>query len=984
MPIQSGPLPDDLPPLPRRWLGVGAALVALYVVYLATDLGPAALKTILPAAAHALAGGLAIARWRTAGRGRLAFLLLGVGLLAYAAGTVAYGIGGELYPVGIPWSAHLGWGAFYVLTYLGMVTALAARLKPLAISFALDGLLGTLTLTAVGACALPFLDLDGISAADAAAGLAYPAADIVLMSMALGACAFGGWRNMGPWQAGAAAFALLLVGDVAVDVHALTDNFDDRSVVWAAYPAALLALGVLPWLVDERPLQAADGDSFGLVAVPVASFLVALGIHLVDGLVEVPPLAHVLSLLVLLLAAVRAAATYRDLGRLREARRFERGFRDAEIGMAIIGRDHTWVRVNDALCRMLGRPAGELVGADVGALVHPADPGEGEEARLAFAGDQPPRSRSYEMVLRRADGRPVEIFVTTARVPGEDGRPWYFCQAQDITERNRAQRHSAALADLGRLAIETSDPQALVRSAMRVVLAALPSQHCFLADEAALGASGLSAPVRRRACELQHLVAVRDPADGPFDGRDLRFLQGVGDVLAGALDRTEAERETRRQAVQDPLTGLPNRSALTRELDHALALSHDQARTVALVLLDLDRFKNVNDTLGHGAGDDLLRLVADRLLAETDAMDVVARLGGDEFVVVLPLVDGEDDALATAQRLVDALEAPFDLGGQELFVRASAGVALAHGPADSAESLVRDADVAMYHAKDAGGGRCALFDGALRDRVVRRLSIEHALQRAPERDELLLHYQPVVELATGRLAAFEALVRWQHPEHGLVPPGDFIPVAEDTGLIRPIGAWVLDHALADLAAWNRGRGDGEPLSLSVNISPRQLTPELPEAVGRELAAHRVAPGLLILEITESEVVGNAQQLAVVERLRALGCRVALDDFGTGFSSLASVTSLALDAVKLDRSLIAGLGTSDSADALVRAVVEMTRALGLRVVAEGLEDGRQLDTARALGCTYGQGWHVARPMDAEAAAALAAAPSAEQRALPAAA
>jgi diguanylate cyclase (GGDEF)-like protein len=380
----------------------------------------------------------------------------------------------------------------------------------------------------------------------------------------------------------------------------------------------------------------------------------------------------------------------------------------------------------------------------------------------------------------------------------------------------------------------------------------------------------------------------------------------------------------------------------------------------------------VNDTLGHGAGDELLCAVAERLRSAIRRGDLAARLGGDEFVVVCAGAGAAPhDVAALASRVLERVSAPYVVDGRELHIGASAGLVFAEGDDATAESLLRDADVAMYRAKEAGAGRYEVFDAGLRAAVMHRLATEEELRHALDRDELRLHLQPVVDLHRNELAGFEALVRWEHPARGLVGPAEFIGVAEETGLIVGIGGWVLAEATRHLTLLQEAAG--RPLRMSVNLSARQLRPALVDEVAEALRASGVDARCLTLEVTETLLVEGPSAVEVLTALRSLGVAIAIDDFGTGWSSLGALQRYPVDVLKLDRSLVAPAATSEPAAALARAVVDMAQALGLDVVAEGIEDDEQLAAMRALGCPHGQGFVFARPMPVEEALALVAAP-----------
>ncbi len=451
-------------------------------------------------------------------------------------------------------------------------------------------------------------------------------------------------------------------------------------------------------------------------------------------------------------------------------------------------------------------------------------------------------------------------------------------------------------------------------------------------------------------------------------------------LLAEALrrERLRSEEEIRGRALRDPLTGLPNRALFLQRLEAAVADRRASGR-VAVLYLDLDNFKGLNDSAGHAAGDELLVGLAPRLVAATRPGDVVARFGGDEFVILLRVED-EAGAVATGRRVLAALDAPLEVAGEPLHVTTSVGIAVARDARDTAETLVRDADAAMYRAKGRGRGGVAVFDEAMRQRVSERVRIERELRGAVDRGELRLAYQPIVALDSGEVRSLEALVRWQHPERGLIAPGAFIPIAEATNLILPIGRWVLEQACRDAVAWNAGR-PGPPVPVNVNLSARQVVqPDVASTVADVLAATGAAPALVALEISETVLLEeDSSPGARLAELRALGVRVVLDDFGSGYSSLGYLTRFPLDALKLDRSFAARLGEAREAAPVVRAVVQMGRALGLDVVAEGVEDEAQLRLLRATGCSLAQGFLFARPLPVGELPELLAARRATRRA-----
>jgi diguanylate cyclase (GGDEF)-like protein len=425
------------------------------------------------------------------------------------------------------------------------------------------------------------------------------------------------------------------------------------------------------------------------------------------------------------------------------------------------------------------------------------------------------------------------------------------------------------------------------------------------------------------------------------------------------------------QAFHDPVTGLANRPLFIDRVAHALNRAERQNGQIAVLLLDLDHFKSVNDSLGHAAGDQLIFTVAQRLRACLRATTTVARLGGDEFAICLEDSDDEQ-AKAVADRLLTELRRPLLIRDRELFVDGSIGIAMSDHSGDGAEELLRNADTAMYEAKRLGRGRHAMFDpGMLRD-VIDHLDLHADLQRAVIHDELVLHYQPIVALGTGEITGVEALLRWNHPRRGMVQPATFIPLAEETGLIVPIGRWVLNQACRQASRWHETHPDRAPLTVTVNVSARQLQqPDFGSDVADALRVSGLQPGALVLEITESVLVQDTAGIAgKLEQLKALGLRIAIDDFGTGYSSLSYLQQFPVDILKIDRSFVSPAGGPKSDTlALVGAIVQLGRTLHLRTVAEGVEDASQLAQMRRIGCDSGQGFLFARPIDAEGISSL---------------
>ena len=550
--------------------------------------------------------------------------------------------------------------------------------------------------------------------------------------------------------------------------------------------------------------------------------------------------------------------------------RFRGAFEDASVGVALVGLDNRYLRVNRAFCEMLGYTEGELVGRNSFEITHPDDRKKSRDRTELLVGGES-RTMGLEKRYVRKDGSILWALSDVSLVRGAGGEPVHFVgQYQDITERKRLEE------------------------------------------------------------ELEH------------------------------------------RAFHDPTTGLPNRALFMDRLGHALSRMRGRRNNkIAVLFMDLDNFKYVNDTLGHQAGDELLAAVAGRLRRCLRPADTAARLGGDEFAALLEDVKGASGATRVAERIVEELGTPFVLGGQEVYVTPSIGICAAQSGREAPEDLVRNADVAMYRAKEEGKARHRVFDPSMEEGVRERLRLENDLRRAIERDEFEVYYQPVVALDTGRIVGMEALVRWEHPERGLLSPSGFVPLAEEIGLIVPIGRKVLEEACRQTKAWQElypSTPPAPPLIVGVNLSARQIRhPGLIGDVEGALRESGLDPGRLILEVTESAMVGDGERHTdALRRLRDLGVRLALDDFGTGYSSLSYLRRLPVGMVKIDRSFVQGIGEDGADDVLLEGVVGIAHALGLRVCAEGVETPEQLERVRDLGCDLVQGYYFSEPLPAKAA------------------
>ena len=436
-------------------------------------------------------------------------------------------------------------------------------------------------------------------------------------------------------------------------------------------------------------------------------------------------------------------------------------------------------------------------------------------------------------------------------------------------------------------------------------------------------------------------------------------------------ERAAQEERIRHQAYHDALTGLPNRASFTEHLEESMRRAKRAGWPLALLFLDLDLFKRVNDSLGHDAGDRLLRVAAERIRRAVREADMLFRMGGDEFTVLLEDVRGPEEAAMVATRVLEGIAEPLQLQHHEITVTASIGIALYPRDDVVGERLVKSADTAMYRAKELGRNRYAFFAREMNERVESQMLIEQALRRALKNNEFVLHFQPRVSATSGRATGAEALLRWKHPEWGLVEPARFVPLLEETGLVVPVGAWVLSEACRQAAAWQRS--GLPPLRVSVNLSSRQFRSEaLFDAVSEALRASRLAPQLLELELTESLLVENVEHaMGVMGKLKAIGVAISIDDFGTGYSSLGYLKRFPIDSLKIDRSFVRDIATSPKDAAIVKAISALARSLGIGLIAEGVEEPWQVEFLRARHCTEMQGYLFSKPLPAEEVTAVLA-------------
>jgi diguanylate cyclase (GGDEF)-like protein/PAS domain S-box-containing protein len=664
-----------------------------------------------------------------------------------------------------------------------------------------------------------------------------------------------------------------------------------------------------------------------------------------------------------------------------------RSLADAAFEGILISDEGEILEANRALTDMFRCSLAELVGRSALEFVAP-EHRDLVRRKIAFGAEDP-----YEIIGVRKDGTLLDLEVR-GRAYSYRGRSVRVTAVRDVTERKAAEDRLRETEERYRTLVERipavtfvdradgSEQNLYVSPQIESMLGYTPEEwtagrlwreRLHPADRDRVLVSDERFEVRGEPVDLEYrllakdgsvvwvheeTVLVRDEAGEP------QFVQGI---MSDVTEKKHSEERLHYLAFHDALTGLPNRRLFVDRLGHALGRTRRRkGRRVAVLFMDLDGFKVVNDSLGHDVGDGLLVEVARRLEGCLRPEDTLARFGGDEFVALIEDLQTADDAVRVAERITNELRKPFALGGREMYVAASIGVGLGRGTRNP-EELLREADTAMYRAKDEGCNYC-VFDPAMHDRAVNRLELENDLRRAMEEDEFVVHYQPIVDLQTGKLWGFEALVRWEHPQRGLLNPDEFVPVAEESGLVLPMGELVLGEACRRAVEWQREFPRTPPLAMSVNLSGRQLRrPDLHEVVGQALAETGLPATSLGLDITETVYVSVLDaNTASLDRLRALGIRVSLDDFGSGYSSLSYLKRLPADILKVDKSFTRGLGVEVEDTAIVQTIVDLAHIMGMEVVAEGVKIEEQETLLKEMGCDLAQGYHFSKPLPPEAA------------------
>ncbi|MGB0749977.1 MAG: EAL domain-containing protein, partial [Magnetospiraceae bacterium] len=678
-----------------------------------------------------------------------------------------------------------------------------------------------------------------------------------------------------------------------------------------------------------------------------------------------------------------------DRGRFNVLKRQEAGYRhiiELAPDMMLICRENHIVFINPAGISLLGiESADEVVGKSFETFVHP-------DFKDVVAAGLTPLTRRHgrvPLMLKKADGRDIEIEVSALDYQEPNEAPGIMLVARDLTEINRAARIAndreerlQRVVDTVADGIITLDENGIVQTVNRAACRILRDQANDIIGQSF--APFLDTDVGSL---IRLLDARLSEGNVHSTGTERRFKRGDGEagyidlavsklvledgknlyiaVIRDVTERKQSEEKLRYLATRDHLTGLPNYALFLERLEVAISISAETESIIGILFVDLDHFKNINDTLGHTAGDQVLRMAGDRLLACVDESDTVSRLGADEYMILLETIDSTDEAARIAQKVCSSLSTPFEVNGRQVYTSASIGVALYPTHAESTSELVKHVDTATHHAKHLGRNNIQFYTEELSRKMLRHLELESGLREALNRNEFTVYYQPQVSLVSRQVVGAEALIRWHSAELGQVSPAEFIPVAEATGLIAAIGEWVLREACMQLAAWRRAGWDD--MTISVNISARQFhQSDLAERIAQILEETGAPAEYLDLELTEGVLIEDAEEtLHILAPLKEMGISVSVDDFGTGYSSLNYLKRFPIDTLKIDRSFIKDIPTDADDMAITRAIVTLANTLDLKTVAEGVESEDQLVFLSALGCTLSQGYLTGKPVPAAA-------------------
>src|SRR5215208_3410554 len=684
---------------------------------------------------------------------------------------------------------------------------------------------------------------------------------------------------------------------------------------------------------------------------------------------------------------------------LRESeQRFRGSFERAATGMALVGTDGRFLRVNKSLCEILGYTEREFLGKTFQEITHPDDL-EVDLEHLRRLLVRVVRTYQTEKRYLHKDGHVVWTLLSVSVVHDEEDEPLYFiCQIQDVSERKKVEKVIIESEERFRSLVQYSSDIITILDTDGTVHYVSPAVERVTGyrpeEQVGTNAFGSIHPDDREQAPNTFAEVLKRPGlQPPLEFRvphkdgSWRYLEhvvnnlvddpAVRGVVVNSWDVTERKalvEQLSYQAFHDLLTGLPNRALFMDRLEHASSRANRRGSNVAVLFTDLDNFKVINDSLGHKAGDQLLVAVAERLKACLRPEDTAARLGGDEFTILVEDIASVGEAVQIAERIADILRPPFALEEQEVFATVSTGIALNSTAQEQPADLLRHADLAMYRAKHRGRARYEVFEPSMDAKAVERLILETGLRRARVREQFRVHYQPIVALDNDKVAGVEALVRWEHPQRGLLLPEEFLPVAEETGLIVRIGQWVLREAGKQARIWQEHYPGTPPLRISVNLSTREFFH--PKLVVEVLSESEIDPASLQLEITEGAMAINGTSSAdrTLRNLKRMGVQLAIDDFGLGYSSLSYLKRFPVDFLKIDRSFIAGLrrepnGVSTKDTEIVKAMIELTHALGLRVIAEGVETSEQLAQLRNMKCDLAQGNYFSEPLPSEELAVI---------------